>query len=163
MLSRLVCRQNRGANGSKNAASSGSASGEALGTLLIFMLHSTTETNKVVLGGLLSQLSLGFQLDQLHQVLNHHIALEFLAFLFGQRAVTLGMDKFVCSFGHLGRWMERHDLFRSGMIREKPCDFRRGLRFEQHHDSSFSNASNTSCLMIHQEHTTEETVLQKHR
>src|SRR5260370_24220372 len=49
MLSRLVCRRNRGANGSKNAASSGSASGEALGTLLIFMLHSTTETNKVVL------------------------------------------------------------------------------------------------------------------
>src|SRR5260370_19969909 len=50
MLSRLVCRRNRGANGSKKAASSGSASGEALGTLLIFMLHSTTETNKVVLG-----------------------------------------------------------------------------------------------------------------
>src|SRR5258708_20148548 len=50
MLSRLVCRRNRGANGSKNAASSGSASGEALGTLLIFILHSTTETNKVVLG-----------------------------------------------------------------------------------------------------------------
>src|SRR5260370_28586560 len=49
MLSRLVCRRNRGANGSKNAASSGSASGEALGTLLIFMLHSTTETNKVVI------------------------------------------------------------------------------------------------------------------
>ena len=49
MLSRLVCRRNRGANGSKKAASSGSASGEALGTLLIFMLHSTTETNKVVL------------------------------------------------------------------------------------------------------------------
>ncbi len=49
MLSRLVCRRNRGANGSKNAASSGSASGEAFGTLLIFMLHSTTETNKVVL------------------------------------------------------------------------------------------------------------------
>src|SRR5258708_36714701 len=49
MLSRLVCRRNRGANGSKNAASSGSASGEALGTLLIFILHSTTETNKVVL------------------------------------------------------------------------------------------------------------------
>src|SRR5258708_34934902 len=49
MLSRLVCRRNRGANGSKKAASSGSASGEALGTLFIFMLHSTTETNKVVL------------------------------------------------------------------------------------------------------------------
>src|SRR5258708_11098847 len=49
MLSRLVCRRNRGANVSKKAASSGSASGEALGTLFIFMLHSTTETNKVVL------------------------------------------------------------------------------------------------------------------
>src|SRR5216683_1799015 len=53
MLSRLVCRRNRGANGSKKAASSGSASGEALGTLLIFMLHSTTETNKVVLAALI--------------------------------------------------------------------------------------------------------------
>src|SRR5258708_2004388 len=49
MLSRLVCRRNRGANGSKKAASCGSGSGEALGTLFIFMLHSTTETNKVVL------------------------------------------------------------------------------------------------------------------
>src|SRR6266849_1929780 len=56
MLSRLVCRRNRGANGSKKAASSGSASGEALGTLFIFMLHSTTETNKVVLESLLLQL-----------------------------------------------------------------------------------------------------------
>ena len=35
------------------------------------------------IGCLLPQLSLGLQLDQLHQVFNHYIALEFLAFLFG--------------------------------------------------------------------------------
>src|SRR5258708_33103284 len=88
----------------------------------------------MALGCLLSQLPVGFEFDQLHQIFNDQITIEFFAFLFGKRTLTLSMDEFVCSFSYLGRGMERHDLFRSGMIREKLCKFSRGLCFEQHHD-----------------------------
>src|SRR6266699_5010685 len=86
------------------------------------------------LGCLLSQLSLGFKFDQLHKIFNDQIALEFFAFLFGKRAVTLSMDEFICSFSHLRRGMESHDLFRSWMMREKLCNFSCGLCFEKHND-----------------------------
>ena len=49
----------------------------------------------IALGCLLSQLSLGLKFDQLHQIFNDQIPLEFFALLFGKRAVTLGMDEFV--------------------------------------------------------------------
>jgi hypothetical protein len=68
-------------------------------------------------------LSLGFKFDQLHEILNHHIAFQFLAFLFGECTVTLSLDEFICSFSYLGRGMENNDLFRSWMMREKPCNF----------------------------------------
>src|SRR2546429_4287811 len=84
------------------------------------------------LGCMLSQLLLGFKFDQLHKIFNDQIALEFFAFLFGRRAITLGMDEFVCSLSYLGRGMESHDLFRSWMIREKLCNFGCGLCFERH-------------------------------
>ena len=80
----------------------------------------------------LASVMLGFQHDQLHQVFNHQIALEFLAFFFGKRVVTLSRDEFICSFGRLCRGMEGHDLLRSGMMREKPCDFSCGSCFERH-------------------------------
>src|SRR6266566_9732947 len=83
-------------------------------------------------GRLGSQLSLGLKFDQLHQILNDHITLELLAFLFGERAFTLSPDELVCPFGDLGRGVESHDLFRSRMMREKPCNFSRGLCFEKH-------------------------------
>jgi hypothetical protein len=88
----------------------------------------------ITLGCLPSQLSVGFKFDQLHQIFNDHIALEFFAFLFGKQTLTLSMDEFVCSFSYLGRGMESHDLFRSGMIREKVCNFSSGLCFEKHND-----------------------------
>src|SRR6266487_4586081 len=120
-------------------------------------------------GCLLSQLSLGFKFDQLHKIFNDQIALEFFAFLFGKRAVTLGMDELICSFSYLGRGMESNDLFRSWMIHEKLCNFSSGLCFEKHSHflllqkrMSHSNSLNGSFLTIHQEHTIEETVLQKH-
>jgi hypothetical protein len=75
----------------------------------------------------------GFKFDQLHQIFNDQIALQFFAFLFGQPTLTLSMDEFVCSFSYLRGGMESHDLFRSGMIREKPCNFSSGLCFERHH------------------------------
>src|SRR6266568_7494141 len=84
------------------------------------------------LGCLLSQLSVGFKFDQLHKIFDDQIALEFFAFLFCKRAVTLSMDEFVCSFSYLRRGMESNDLFRSGMIREKLCNFSGGLCFEKH-------------------------------
>jgi hypothetical protein len=55
----------------------------------------------MTLGGLLSQLPLGFQFDQLHQLFKDQITLEFLAFLFAQRALTLNMDEFVGSRSNL--------------------------------------------------------------
>jgi hypothetical protein len=88
----------------------------------------------IALGCLLSQLSLGFKFDELHKIFNDQIALEFFGFLFGKRAVMLCMDEFVCSFSHLGRGMESHDLFRSWMMREKLCNFSCGLCFEKHND-----------------------------
>src|SRR6266496_2768443 len=82
---------------------------------------------------------------------------------------TLLMDEFVCSFSHLGRGMESHDLFRSWMIREKLCNFSSGLCFEKHsyflllqQRMSHSNSLTDSFLTIHQEHITVEAVLQKH-
>src|SRR2546422_7631902 len=50
MLSRLVCRRNSGANGSRKFASSGKGSGEAFGTRFLFMFPLYHKTNKVVLG-----------------------------------------------------------------------------------------------------------------
>ena len=49
MLSRLLCRRNNGANGSRKAASSGKGSGEAFGTRVLFMPPFYHKTNKVVL------------------------------------------------------------------------------------------------------------------
>src|SRR5438128_7617762 len=49
MLSRLVCRRNSGANGSRKVASSGKGSGEAFGTRFLFMFLFYHKTNKVVL------------------------------------------------------------------------------------------------------------------
>src|SRR5712691_6185683 len=49
MLSRLVCRRNSGANGSRKVASSGKGSGEAFGTRFLFMFPLYHKTNKVVL------------------------------------------------------------------------------------------------------------------
>ena len=49
MLSRLVCRRNSGANGSRKAASSAKGSGEAFGTRVLFMSPFYHKTNKVVL------------------------------------------------------------------------------------------------------------------
>ena len=49
----------------------------------------------IALGCLLSQLSLGLKFDQLHQIFNDQIPLEFFALLFYKRAVTLSMDEFV--------------------------------------------------------------------
>src|SRR5690242_21289824 len=46
---RLVARRNKGANGSKKAASSGNGSGEPLGKVSVFMPLSYHETNRVVL------------------------------------------------------------------------------------------------------------------
>src|SRR5579859_3217220 len=86
----------------------------------------------IALGCLRSQLSLGFKFDQLHQILNDHIALELLAFFFGKRTFTLSPDEFKRSFSDLGRGVESHDLFRSWMMREKPRNFRSGLCFEKH-------------------------------
>src|SRR5213078_609486 len=86
----------------------------------------------IALGCLRSQLSLCFKFDQLHQIFNDHIALEFLAFLFCEHTVTLSLVEFVCSFSYLGRGMESHDLFWRWMMREKPCNFRSGLCFEKH-------------------------------
>lgn len=80
-------------------------------------------------GRLRSRLSLGLKFDQLHQVLNDHIALELLAFLFGERTFTLSPDELICSFSDLGRGVERHDLFRSRMPREKPCNAESRLVF----------------------------------
>ena len=57
----------------------------------------------IALGCLLSQLSLGLKFDQLHQIFNDQIPLEFFALLFCKRAVTLSMDEFVCSLSHLTR------------------------------------------------------------
>src|SRR6266704_5855549 len=115
------------------------------------------------LGCLLSQLSLGFKFDQLHNIFNDQIALKFFAFLFGKRAITLSMDEFVCSFGYLERGMESNDLFRSWMIRKKLCNFSCSLCFERHSHflllqkrMSRANALNGSLLTIHQEHTIEE-------
>src|SRR6266568_9662537 len=51
MLSRLVCRRNSGANGSRKVASSGKGSGEAFGTRFLFMFPLYHKTNKVVLAG----------------------------------------------------------------------------------------------------------------
>src|SRR3989442_839341 len=47
MLSRLVCRRNSGANGSRKVASSGKGSGEAFGTRFLFMFLFYHKTNKV--------------------------------------------------------------------------------------------------------------------
>src|SRR6266568_2007927 len=49
MLSRLVCRRNSGANGSRKVASAGKGLGEAFGTRFLFMLPLYHKTNKVVL------------------------------------------------------------------------------------------------------------------
>src|SRR6266480_6759401 len=118
---------------------------------------------------MLSQLSLGFKFDQLHNIFNDQIALEFFAFLFCKRAITLSIDELVCSFGYLGRGMESNDLFRSWMIHEKLCNFSCGFCFERHSHflllqkrMSRSNALNGSFLTIYREHTIEETVLQKY-
>src|SRR5437588_2910303 len=120
-------------------------------------------------GCLLSQLSVGFKFDQLHQIFNDQIALQFFAFLFSKRTVTLSMDEFVCSLSYLRGGMESHDLFRSGMIREKLCNFSSGLCFQKHshflllqQEISLSNPLNGAFLTIHQEHIIEEAVLQKH-
>src|SRR5437588_3480393 len=95
--------------------------------------RSGTESFLVIaLGCLLSQLSLGFKFDQLHQIFNDQKALEFFAFLFGKRTITLSMDELVCSFSYLERGMESNDLFRSWMIREKLSNFSSGLCFEKH-------------------------------
>src|SRR5260370_30226581 len=51
MLSRLVCRRNSGAKGSRKVASSGKGWGEAFGTRVLFMFPLYHKTNKVVLGG----------------------------------------------------------------------------------------------------------------
>src|SRR6266699_6181953 len=120
-------------------------------------------------GCLLSQLSVGFKFDQLHNIFNDQIALEFFAFLFCKRTVTLSMDEFVCSLSYLGRGMESNDLFRSWMIREKLCNFSSGLCFEKHSHflllqkrMSHSNSLNGSFLTIYREHIIERAVLQKY-
>src|ERR1700730_13837108 len=105
-----------------------------------YIIEETESFLATALGCLLSQLSLGFKLYQLHQIFNHHIALQLFAFFLGKRAVTLSLDEFVCSFSHLGRGMERRDLFRSGMIREKLCNISRGLCFGKH----------SHCLLLQQ-------------
>src|SRR6266702_1345936 len=78
------------------------------------------------------------------------------------------MDEFICAFSHLRRGMESHDLFRSGMIREKLCNFSSGLCFEKHSHFLFlqqrmsrSNSLTDSFLTIHQEHIIEVATLQK--
>src|SRR5579859_7641511 len=81
---------------------------------------------------LLSQLLVGFKFDQLHQIFNHQITLEFFLFLFSKRAITISVDEFICAFSHLGRGMESHNLFGSWMIRQKLCDFSSSPCFEKH-------------------------------
>src|SRR5215472_11112956 len=96
------------------------------------MRSGTEDFLAIPLGCLLSQLSLGFQLDQLHQVFNHHIALQYLAFFFGKLAVTLSLGGFVCALSDLRRGMESDNLFSSAMMGEKLGKFSHGLCFEQH-------------------------------
>jgi hypothetical protein len=85
----------------------------------------------IALRCLLSQVPLGFQFDQLHQLFHDQIALQFVAFLLGKLAVTLSMDEVVGSLSDLGREMERHKLFSSEMMSEQLGQFRCGWWFEQ--------------------------------
>ncbi|SRR5579885_2720963 len=49
---------------------------------------------------LLPELTMGFQLDQFHEILYKHITFELLALFFSKRTITLGMHKFICSLSY---------------------------------------------------------------
>ncbi len=79
------------------------------------------------LGSLLPQLTLCFQLDELHEVFDSRVALEFIALIVGQGAVALAGDQRVRAISHVRGRTESDELLRRWMLCQESGDLQRGL------------------------------------